>query len=457
MAFNYQDKNFFICPSSITSKQDCKKLIDSISKYSKRCYEFENISENDVPYPIMFILNLLSSKTTVMHKLTIAPKIEINKFIFDYTEQYFLANYKPRQIPYLYAILMQKKGLFLNNISARNDSRKQMLETVKIWQTAFEYVQIYENQLKNNKLNVLSQIVDKRLEKDKSFAVLHGQILFNLSISYSQINNTKMVMEMTNKSCRYFIINHNKYSSYDDYGHIAFDFATRIIKKLMSWDCGTGKHQKRYKHLLKISLNSLKKTYGNQGHIYAEKYGMLMATLGYYYALFEKRFDKAQTLLYMSINIIQKYDKYVVALRDVYDFLLWIEMSCCNVNQCENILAMSMDFNKRINLLPQLNYDKQDLKTVREMRYWSKVKKRRHFVSYWNNVVANLVKSAIAKVSKQCLFEYINYVRNIMYYRTMKNLCSFKECNYKKCRGKDKKLELCSKCKSVYYCCRKHQ
>merc|ERR1712008_43198 len=51
----------------------------------------------------------------------------------------------------------------------------------------------------------------------------------------------------------------------------------------------------------------------------------------------------------------------------------------------------------------------------------------------------------------------IRYFKEDKFYRVLKNIAAMKECNYPNCRAKNIKLEICSKCKSVYYCSKEHQ
>eukprot|EP01084_Bolivina_argentea_P260549 440035_1 len=455
MALDAEQCNFFVCPATLKNKRDCLKLIDSISDYSKRCI---NISGKNMPFSIIFTLNLLSSTSQIVNRLSFKPKIEINNFMNEYIEQYFLQHYKPIQIPFLYAIIMQNKAVYLFDLSKRNDSPKQRAQSVTHWKTALEYVNMYENQLRNNQLNVLSKIVYETLKLQNSFTVLQGEILFNLAVASIGLKNNKMTIEMMNKSFQYFIVNHSQYSLYTDYDHVGFDLVNQIIERLTFWDCYQGKtHQKRYKSLLKIGVKSFKKFYDNNRQIYAESYVVFLSYLGEYYACFENKFDKSKRLLYKAMNIIRNYDEYAVILSEIYYFLIWIEISFCNVNECKFLLKMRMDYNKHFNLLRHFKMNKADLKQVRDMKNWSQTRKHEQFSTCWEGILQDLKRDATEMVTSQCVFEYVNYFKNEKYYQIMKNLCCFKECNYSKCKAKDKKMSICSTCKSVYYCCRKHQ
>ena len=47
---------------------------------------------------------------------------------------------------------------------------------------------------------------------------------------------------------------------------------------------------------------------------------------------------------------------------------------------------------------------------------------------------------------------------NPIYYNIMNNFIKMRQCNYNKCNRKDlAKYKICKRCKSVFYCCRRHQ
>merc|ERR1712228_154305 len=117
---------------------------------------------------------------------------------------------------------------------------------------------------------------------------------------------------------------------------------------------------------------------------------------------------------------------------------------------------MSYDFDKHYNLMDTLENDLRCF-MQNNMESWTACEKTLFLKRYWNQIAKNWKKASLLRIPRNCLSEWIGYFKNHRTFRVMKNLCYFKECNYSECRAKDKKLEVCKKCKSVYYCCREHQ
>eukprot|EP01084_Bolivina_argentea_P120220 213092_1 len=405
-------QNYFICPQQLTSKTDCLEFIQSIADYSTRCYKFEDISEKELPFPILFMLNILRHQSNIAHKIM----LNLIPFIYNYIEEYFAQHYNPAQIPLLYAIILHKQGLICNVASSNQlNSNERNSKSITYWQEALKFINIYQHQLENNKLNQLSKAVNKRLQYDQSFSTLHGQILYHLSIAYVQTHNG----EMMNQLCEYFIINHRKYSSYSLCGYVSWDFAATMIKQLVIWDTNqTKKYQKRYKYLLKIALKWFNKCYQDfeDKDLCSKKCGSIMAHIGYYYALFENNFDKSSEYIHKGINIIKTFDEYAIILRDMYQFLFFVERARCKTIQMKNVLTMRMDHKRHHNLTSNVTTDKNNLKLIKDMNNWSEIKKRKLFVYCWTNVMQERNKMSNETISKERLLECSNYVK--YYYRT---------------------------------------
>ena len=454
--------NYFDCPLVIKDSADYWQIIDSVKEYTKRFYSIKKISEESIPFPLKFILNLLSCIKRIIHKVRIDPHLPFFAFFDNYIEGYFLKHYKPKQIPFIYAIIQEKKGMLCNQTALY---KRKAQKSIKHWSKALEYLNIYDDQRFSNRLSEYSKIVQSEFEKKSSFTMLKGAILGNLTAAYDPKTHRLQKIETMNKSLQYFINDHREYSVYSDYGHVGLDFVMRLIQRLSSWDYHKGnKYQKRYSILLKIAMKSLVKYYGNSGHLYAEKYGQLQICLGSQYVLFQTEqtqqranFCKAQKLISDGIDRIKKYDKYSMMLRDAYDFLLWIDQSLCDIDHWRKVLKMSMDFNKHYGLSNLLQYDEEDLNELRRMQHWSRYRKLLYLKSFWNEITQSRKETSMKCILDKDLSGWIGYFKDNHSYHVLKNLCYLKECNYSECRAKDKELEVCSKCKSVYYCCRNHQ
>eukprot|EP01084_Bolivina_argentea_P158054 275363_1 len=444
------------------TREDYLILVEAIFNHSKKCQS----SEKYAPFCINFILNLLTTQAIDFQFRTnrsqiVHDKLEIFTYIFDYIETYFLQNYNPNQIPFLYAIILQKKGLlFRYAASIRTCPIHANNKAIKYFETSLQFFDIYQRQFKDNRLNDLSKVVNKKLRKWNIFSTLQGSVLINLVTIYDDMKNRTMMMTMMCKSCKYFIVDHNMYSCYSDTGHISFDFVILLIRKLLYWDWNNDvkyKHQKRYKYLMKIGLKTLKNMYtstrGSNAHLNSSKYGSLVALLGEYYLLFENNINKSRKLIYQGMYIIRNYNIYRFELRDIYDLLIMIEKACCNTKQCKNVLQMSLDFNKHYKLTEYNKRDISDLQTVKHLHSWSRIRKQQYLLY----CMQMRKKARMCDISDRHIFQCINYVKNQTFYRVLKNLVTCKQCNYFKCKAKDQKLATCSQCKSVYYCNRKHQ
>eukprot|EP01084_Bolivina_argentea_P161881 281742_1 len=470
-SFKRHNKNYLLFPTTLDNESDYLKFIQAMKDYSERCYFFEPISKSDVPFPMVFILNLMSRfpQYLVFDDKDDTKHSKFMQYLPKYIEQYFLRNYKPNEIPLLYSIIMDylSKTFYTNGFKQEHNYKIMKHESMRYHELAVQYLFRHFNSIN---ISYLSKTFVKRLETS-GFSIMPMHLL-NRLVTFSNDNAmmlkkrhyVKNSIALMNESFKRFVVKHKNYSIYhrecDDFCKAGFVFVCEMTKRMIQNDMPKRKllkYQKRYKYLLKIALKTWKKYIGTD----LERFGLYNVYLGYYYAIFCKKknnLEIARKLLYKGVEIIRNYFKYTKTLCDVYIFLVWIEKSLCNFDECIHVIQMSIEFNYYYNLTEEMNEDKHDLIELKTMQKWNEVQRERHRKVYWKQYL-HVRKKSISQsaIYSESLSSWIYYFEHDKWYQVMKNICKMKECNYSKCRSKSIKLLKCSKCKSVYYCCKKHQ
>eukprot|EP01084_Bolivina_argentea_P173888 301218_1 len=486
-----RDKNYFQIPIPPSDHENYYlKLIQEMKDYSKRCYTFEKINENDVPFPIIFILNLLTRFPSGMtsdndsnNKIGFKSS-KFRLYLAQYTEHYYLQNYKPNDIPLLYVLILDFIGNRMQKLGVDGSLKEIKYEGIRYHQLAVKYymrhILIEDTHLTNFftkriQLTHLSMFKGHTLNQMTSFSVdLCHRTFTDVDIK-TIINQRKIdrcqiyrhALFLMNESFNHFVVHHKDYSIYDrdgdDYCSAPFVFVSEMIRRLIQRDIPRkecSKYQKRYKYLLQISL----KTYGKYIGQISERYGLYNVYLGYYYAIFcyqkhgLKALQISRKLLYKGINMIRNYNKYQQSLSEIYIFAQWLERGLCNLDDCINVTKMSIELYTHYNLPMERKGEELDLEELEKTKKSGKIlSKKECGQQFWEDHINTRKQKGAPIFSQWCISSWFYYFKNDESYQIMKNICSLKECNYSKCRTKKGKLKKCSRCKSVYYCCENHQ
>eukprot|EP01084_Bolivina_argentea_P145390 254837_1 len=470
--------NDIIFPIALSDDENCYlRLIQSMNYYSQRCYLFEQMNANDIPFPIVFILNLLTRFPDYLvsdnPRGPLFTSTTFKRYLGKYVQNYFLENYNPNNIPLLYSIILD---FIANNLQKLGfNPNYDFFEGIKYHNLSIKYYTKHCNIVKHNHL---THCLVKRL-KLSNLSMFEGHTLnqmtacsvnITLHVSMktlpSHVNKTDCetnAIFAINKSFQFFVVNHQNYSIYDRDGDdscmAGFVFVCEMTRRMVrAYSKNVRlKYQKRYKRLLIIALKSWKHFLSPD----AERYGLYHVYLGYYYATFSDRknminnLKRSRELLYEGIRIIRRGSIYQACLSEVYIFMIWVERALGNTDGVITVYKMSIEFNEHHNLIAELEENKKELKQFKkEKKMLPKISvfmKQKYAESCWNHHFGR------RRRSQKGYGSWFYYFKHNKWYQVMKNICFMKECNYSKCRTKSVKLSKCKKCKSVYYCCRDHQ
>eukprot|EP01084_Bolivina_argentea_P196968 337626_1 len=320
--------NYFLCPQQLNDENDYLKLIQCIYDYTKRCYSFKHITEKNTPFPLLFILNLYKGITQSFKRLPLEPKqqTKCSYYISDYAEQHFLQHYRPEEIPEFYAKILSKKSISMQKSAyQRGDVKRLQSQCFKYQQLALDHIIIHENHRKNNNLSILS-INSSKLLYTVNCSSSYGSILSYLIAVCNDQQRHSAAVSFMDKAFQHFILKHNEYSNFNGQDCTGAAFIVEAIKRLsIAWDPNCNqRYQRRYKYLLKIALKTWKKYYYDQRYT-KEKYGLMHIYIGYYYGVFTKNKYKSLKWTYKGVNILKENSVYTFTLRDVYDFLFFVE------------------------------------------------------------------------------------------------------------------------------------
>ena len=410
-----------------------------------------------------------------------------------YLQQYYLTKYHANDVPLLYFMILIHLADSLDK-PAYDGKHKKLHDDdgARYHLLGLKYYKMYKDHSPNRYCNVL---IDNVLEA-LHLTMLPKYLLIRLTIrsidyaiqhiqgaSLPSILHKRKIFEnaafLVKESFKSFVIDHKEFSIYhrdlEDYCCAGFKFVTDMTRKMIEHDTPrkSKMYQKRYKYLLKRAIKSLKE-YGNCSM--TQPFGLFHVHLGHYYAVLSQNknhLKMARNYLIKGMKIIQSFNKYMQCLEQLYDFLIWVLRALGRVDECIVIIGMAMDFNAHYNVdshneyyakqLLKLGAFKKVISTGIPELILEANKENKVIGPYcWKWMLQNRVQTQrrakiIPNIYGPQLSSCIYYFKEDKYYRVLKNIVSMKECNYSQCRAKNIKLEICSKCKSVYYCCKKHQ
>ena len=489
------NKYFFVCPIEPRDDEDYyESLKSAMQDYSCRFF-----SINQTPYeywPIVHILHALTRfPSNICQDDQGGTGSKFKERLGRYLVNEYLEEYKEDDIPLLYFMILtyltdglDKMGYHKKREHLCDEAVRCHLLGLKCYKLhnnnpPNSYSKILSNQLERLQLTMLPKLLLNYMTTrslDYALRNMEGETMPHV---LSQRDSYKNAAFLIKESFKSFVINHKDYSIYhrdlDDSFWTGFVFVTEMSRRMIQYDIPrkSSKHQKRYKYLLKRAIKSLEKYIDCPPLDCCERYGLYHSYLGYYYAVFsrnENHLKKARNYLIKGMKIIQSVSKYLQSLPELYDFLIWVLRGMCHIDECIEIMRISIDFYDYYQRESQRQYYIDEIEQMNVLQRIIKLigrpaKKCINLNSqnqlnvgpfYWKQVLEVREKGG-AEITKRIfgpqMSACVHYFKEDKYYRVMKNIVAMKECNYSKCRAKNIKLEICSKCKSVYYCCKEHQ
>eukprot|EP01084_Bolivina_argentea_P250252 419221_1 len=416
------------------------KSMDFIEKVSNAC---KMVPSNDIPLPLMVIAQICIE----MEFADQCIFLDDVPIIREYLKQQFLKHYKPEQIPKLFAVLLTRYSM----PGIDNDTVSYL--------SALKYIDIYEQQLKQNTLTKLSKIYDREYPEESTF---NGEIYTCLSSYYMRRSQFKDGIPFTNKMCQYFI---NKYRTYSCYASIsALEFVLEFVEVLIKNDFHVScKYQLRYKILIKTLVKTFKQL---PSEMFSNQQSRLIIFFGLYYTrCCNGKINGVEARKYAlkAIKHLNKYVKNSKFLVDACGVLIIANKSLLNFVECKKYVKMQHELRIVHNLYEDLkslnNNYKSDMKYLTETE---RSKRTKLMEMRWNKFISRSCFSNIKNISckyigRNTIDYWIGYIKNDTYFQIIRNIACLKECNFRKCKRKDIKLLKCKQCVSVYYCSRKHQ
>eukprot|EP01084_Bolivina_argentea_P201670 344694_1 len=434
-------KRSFTYPKSLKTTSEYNSFIQSLIEYSKK-----NVTENDLPFSFMLMFNMLSLTDYALSEPSLTLKLK--KHVFQYLYNYLSQQYETHEYPHAFAMVLTVLSKTVNLCSYTFDEQTQKRKAIRYQELGLKYIKIYEKRSKYNKLSRIEKAIEHQSSEDN----LKGQILTNLAKIYGAAERFEKRANVINEALQYFLINHGSYSL----DIVPMDFIVDFVKRMIQYDYYVNsKHHYKYKYLLRQASKQLKKYYSSfHPQLCQVRQGQIFILLGMYYEYFSgnnrKQFIKSRKYLMKGMDIIRKYNKYDPKLMDAFDHLIVVNIILGNVKEAKRVSEMMFKFEKHHKIL----YGKPNI--VKQL-YNKCLTEWSTSDSLFDDIMRKRKHASNNELKKRYLLDWINYFAIDTYDQTMKNICNFKQCNYIKCKKKDVKLDKCSRCKSVYYCCKSHQ
>eukprot|EP01084_Bolivina_argentea_P280139 479017_1 len=320
--------------------------------------------------------------------------------------------------------------------------------------TALKYSKIYLKQRNANKLSDLSQLCNKWRSTNESifsFEEMHLICLRSLESHYftairchpnnqHTINNyTKYFVELMD----YFIKNQQLCSNKAPEIIIPSLFdALYVILNIGRYGIRFGSNL--FLQNIKILCQKYYKSIISQYDDW-HKYDACLV-LGCYYFWHTRAHNRNKAMKYMyegltcALNSKNRPNTIHAFIQDLYD----MEWEIGNFEHCAQIIQL------KCKIFPKTIVDPQKIKQLKQL----KLEKEQNSIKH----CANKLQKYARYQYEQLKYNIEQYISNERFNNMIRNLFELKHCNYIGCNTKDlRSFKLCKRCKSVFYCNRKHQ
>eukprot|EP01084_Bolivina_argentea_P035039 64969_1 len=385
--------------------------------------------------------------------------------------------FKPESIPSLYSRIVGQTHVDF-------DDTKTIYElTPNIGASALTFSKMYLEQQRTNRLSHLSKIYDQWISANMLFNTAEQQHLKHL-ICLHRYHGTKLTKstlvdeeyiyiyhhlvryyEYVIESLQFFLMTQNVFigNKYNGtifkLGLILLQSITLRVKTEMNDITFLKKIGKLcYKHY-KINKRCLCASADDK--LIAHNMAGSCLLLGVYYFWFRYNTQKGLKFMRKAFKYKSKIDKKENII--IFSTLSKMEYAIGNFDECMRLDQLELNLYKNSNDLDSVKKKQHEIK----MMDCKNIRNRNHntnkSMTTWRiKLMKQLDTEQRHKLEREEHNKFITQIK--MYfsdsrcYNIMKNAIELKQCNYRKCNRKDlESFMVCKRCKSAYYCCRKHR
>eukprot|EP01084_Bolivina_argentea_P029934 55532_1 len=391
--------------------------------------------------------------------------------IIEWSKDVYNTYFDPETIPFLYSRLCWYSDPELTNeIDA--SMQQHLYHTAGL--DALKYSQMYLKQRKDNNLTYLSKLFNEWTSNNKNFSIfeeMHFGYLMQIRNYYYLMFNAKsddekivdLYGKFTIQCITFFMQNQHLFHriNHQDGGKftLMYDILELIITKSEQHNSLTQIINKKFnKKIEKLCHKYYKSIISKNNQYHHMKSCGLM---GYYYFWHRYNIPKAMKYMYKGFECMKNEGLMAASYTNS---LYNMQYAAYNFEECIKINKLELNFYIKNNNQKMITSKKQQIKGLRNMQITQgHLKNNKEFVL--NNIRSSCLimysrfgNELIRQKLSNLLGELKLFVNNKKYYNIMKNVIQLKQCNYIQCNRKDLRLfKVCSRCKSVYYCGKKHQ